>query len=365
MMNPNRSVFDDVEPVDMPDSSPERVGLLSEQVAVEAATAARAVASHLRGKATNAARRAHTAASAGSDALRRTTLPADARLGARRRRLRVAAASVIALAGLVAWRPWEATTLRPALAVPSVGILPTTTEPSADTRIAGAGEVAQQTRVAPVSDFSAMAALPAVATAPAQVDAVPPEASPRLSVRAEKNRVSRSEQAAAPPAKVPDTNSVLEAADRADRSAHVAANTRATARDAHRRAGASARGEAPTVRNALPAPAVAATCTLRGSVADAKGAALAAARVYIVGLGRSSLARNVETDSAGGFATELPRGSRVRVSVRARGHREAIVETDSCSALPTLLLKRGNPLTSLFDAARRTNRKIGDAVHGD
>lgn len=349
-MNSNRSVFDDVEPADAPDSNPERADLLSKQTAVEATTVDR---------------RAHAAASAGSDALRRATLTAAAPLGARRRLLSVAAASVIALAGLVAWRPWEPAPSMPTLAVPSVEILAKTTEPSADTRIAGAGEAAPQARVVPVPDSSAMAVLPAVATAPARVDAVPPEASPRLSVQAEKNRVSRSEQAVAPPAKVPDTNSVLEAADRADRSAHVAANTRATARDAHRRAGASARGAAPTVRNALPAPAVAATCTLRGSVADAKGAALAAARVSIVGLGRSSLTRNVETDSAGGFATELPRGSRVRVSVRARGHREAIVETESCSALPTLLLKRGNPLTSLFDAARRADRKIGDAVHGD
>jgi hypothetical protein len=368
MTTSNRSVFDDIEPADTVDPHRERSGLSSEQTTADAATAARAVGPHVRGTETRAAHRTHAAGSAGNETVRWATLAAAAPVPVPRRFLGVAAVLVIALAGLAAWRPWEVEWPAQALAVPSAGRLSADAERSANSGRADVDGPAQSPTIPLAREYSAVAspattALLATAAAPSDVGAVLPAPSLTLPVQAKDHPGPHSERVAGAPARAPDTNSALDAVARADRAARVGARARAAVSDVPRKAGVPSRSVAPPVRSPL-AVAATATCTLRGRVADSKGAFLTTARVSIVALGGSTLTRTVETNADGAFAAELPSGGRVRVSVRARGHRESVVETGSCSALPTFLLKRGNPFSSLLDRVRRTDRKIGDELQG-
>lgn len=369
MTTSNRSVFDDIEPADTVDPHRERSGLSSEQTTADAATAARAVGPHVRGTETRGAHRTHAAGSAGNKTVRWATRTAAAPVGVPRRFLGVTAVLVIALAGLAAWRPWEVEWPAPALAVPSAGRLSADTERSANSGRADVDGPAQFPTIPLARESSAVAspattALPATAVAPSDVGAIRPAPSLTLPVLTKDHPGPHSERVAVASASAPRTNPALEAVARADRAARVGARARAAVSDVPRKAGVPSRSVGPPVRSPLAVAATATTCTLRGRVADSKGTFLAAARVSIVALGGASLARTVETNADGAFAAELPSGGRVRVSVRARGHRESVVETGSCSALPTFLLKRGNPFSSLLDRVRRTDRKIGDELQG-
>ena len=369
MTTSNRSVFDDIEPADTVDPHRERSGLLSEQTTADAATAERAVGPHVRGTETRAAHRTHAAGSAGNETVRRAPRTAAPSATLPRRFLGVAAVSVIAVAGLAAWRPWAVARPTPALAVPSVESVSVDAERSATSGRSGTDGPAQSPTIPLARESSAVAspattALPATAAAPSDVGAVLPAPSLTLPVQAKDHPGPHSERVAAAPAIAPDTNPALEAVARADRAARAGARARAAVSDVSRKAGVPSRSVAPPVRSPLAVAATATTCTLRGRVADSKGTFLTAARVSIAALGGSTLTWMVETNADGAFAAELPSGGRVRVSVRARGHRESVVETGSCSALPTFLLKRGNPFSSLLDRVRRTDRKIGDELQG-
>jgi hypothetical protein len=87
------------------------------------------------------------------------------------------------------------------------------------------------------------------------------------------------------------------------------------------------------------------------------------APIEISGLDGSRFRQKINADAEGRFSVSVPFGARVRVMLRARGYRDDVRETLGCAAI-ALTGTKSNPLSSLFDAARRADRSIKGATGG-
>ena len=104
------------------------------------------------------------------------------------------------------------------------------------------------------------------------------------------------------------------------------------------------------------------TCVLRGVVTTTEGAPMPDAPVSLVGIGGARFETIARTDAAGRFAAEgIPSSVRVRATLRAHGYLDDVRETTNCAPIG-LTGKKSNPLSSLFDAARRADRSIKGAT---
>ena len=117
-----------------------------------------------------------------------------------------------------------------------------------------------------------------------------------------------------------------------------------------------------------PAPAqpvpVPATCVLRGTVMTVDHTAIADAPVEISWDEGAKIKQRVKTDTSGRFSVvDVPSAARVRVMLRARGYRDDVRESVNCGPV-ALVAEKSNPLSSLFDAARRVDRSIQKATTG-
>lgn len=102
-------------------------------------------------------------------------------------------------------------------------------------------------------------------------------------------------------------------------------------------------------------------CALRGTVSTTDGDAMANVPVQITALDGSRFEQRISTDGEGRFSANIPTGARVRVVLRARGYLDDVRESTNCASV-TLTGKKSNPLSSIFDAARRADRSIQDAT---
>ncbi len=136
--------------------------------------------------------------------------------------------------------------------------------------------------------------------------------------------------------------------------------------------GRASKSQAPAVasvpQGATPALAAApasapGTCVLRGTASTTEGAAMPDAPIEISGLDGSRYRQKINADAEGRFSVSVPSGARVRVMLRARGYRDDVRETLGCAAI-ALTGTKSNPLSSLFDAARRADRSIKGATGG-
>ena len=118
---------------------------------------------------------------------------------------------------------------------------------------------------------------------------------------------------------------------------------------------ASAPLPAPTPANA---PAI---CVLRVSATTAEGSVMPNVPVQIISSGGSGFEQRANTDGEGRLTANIPTGARVRVVLRARGYLDDVRESTNCASV-TLTGKKSNPLSSIFDAARRADRSIQDAT---
>jgi hypothetical protein len=100
---------------------------------------------------------------------------------------------------------------------------------------------------------------------------------------------------------------------------------------------------------------------LRGSATTSDGGAMANVPVQIIGLNGSRFEQRINTGGEGRFAANVPAGARVRVVLRARGYLDDVRETLNCAPV-ALTGRKSNPLSSLFDAARRADRSIQGAT---
>lgn len=105
------------------------------------------------------------------------------------------------------------------------------------------------------------------------------------------------------------------------------------------------------------------TCVLRGTASTTEGAAMPGAPIEISGLDGSRFRQKINADAEGRFSVSVPSGARVRAMLRARGYRDDVRETLGCAAI-ALTGTKSNPLSSLFDAARRADRSIKGATGG-
>lgn len=113
---------------------------------------------------------------------------------------------------------------------------------------------------------------------------------------------------------------------------------------------------------ALIPPTQPGTCILRGVATTKDGAPMADAPVSLVGIGGARFETTARTDSAGRFAAEgIPSSVRVRATLRAHGYLDDVREITNCAPI-ALTGKKSNPLSSLFDAARRADRSIQGAT---
>lgn len=135
-----------------------------------------------------------------------------------------------------------------------------------------------------------------------------------------------------------------------------------------RAATSQARAVASVPQGATPALAAApasapGTCVLRGTASTTEGAAMPGAPIEISGLDGSRFRQKINADAEGRFSVSVPSGARVRVMLRARGYRDDVRETLGCAAI-ALTGTKSNPLSSIFDAARRADRSIKGATGG-
>jgi len=135
-------------------------------------------------------------------------------------------------------------------------------------------------------------------------------------------------------------------------------------RAAHAPAVASV-SQAPAPVSAIPiSPASApGTCVLRGTASTTEGVPMPNAPVQIAGLDGSHFEQRVSADAAGRFTASVPSGTRVRTVLRARGYLDDVRETLNCAPV-VLTGKKSNPLSSIFDAARRADRSIKSSTGG-
>jgi hypothetical protein len=111
-----------------------------------------------------------------------------------------------------------------------------------------------------------------------------------------------------------------------------------------------------------PAPANAlGACVLRVTATTTEGSVMPNVPVYITGVGGSRFEQRVNTDGEGRLTANVPTNARVRVILRARGYLDDVRESMNCAPV-ALTGKKSNPLSSIFDAARRADRSIQDAT---
>ena len=168
-----------------------------------------------------------------------------------------------------------------------------------------------------------------------------------------------------------------ESEKKADRPRRTVATTtdRRSARPSAPTDASSARGRSVTVPVAAPVPPLTptvgavtepsahppGTCVQHGSATTSDGGAMANAPVQITGLDGSHFEQRTRTDGQGRFTVNVPAHARVRVVLRAPGYLDDVRETLNCAPV-VLTGKKSNPLSSLFDAARRADRSIQGAT---
>jgi hypothetical protein len=119
-----------------------------------------------------------------------------------------------------------------------------------------------------------------------------------------------------------------------------------------------------TASSPLPTPAPAnalGACVLRVTATTTEGSVMPNVPVYITGAGGSRFEQRVNTDGEGRLTANVPTNARVRVILRARGYLDDVHESMNCAPV-ALTGKKSNPLSSMFDAARRADRSIQDAI---
>jgi hypothetical protein len=111
-----------------------------------------------------------------------------------------------------------------------------------------------------------------------------------------------------------------------------------------------------------PAPANAlGVCVLRVTATTTGGSVMPNVPVHITGVDGSRFEQLANTDGEGRLAANVPTGARVRVVLRARGYLDDVRESKNCAPV-ALTGKKSNPLSSIFDAARRADRSIQAAT---
>jgi hypothetical protein len=147
--------------------------------------------------------------------------------------------------------------------------------------------------------------------------------------------------------------------------ARVGATTRTPKPTAKPKTSVAATTTPPPIASApLPTPAPAnalGACVLRVTATTTEGSVMPNVPVHITGVDGSRFEQRANTDGEGRLAANIPNGARVRVVLRARGYLDDVRESTNCAPV-ALTGKKSNPLSSIFDAARRADRSIQDAT---